>query len=246
MKDNRVPVQIMIPCITDQFSPNTGFNMVKLLERAGCKVSYNIEQTCCGQPAYHAGYFDFAKEVGEKFIDEFKAGNYVVSLSSSCTAMVKSDFNALFENTAIHNTCKSLQKNFYEFSDFIVNVLDNPNLGSKLGAKATLLDSCRGLRSCGIHSTPRQMLKQIEGLELIEMHKSEECCGFGGVFSTKFENLSVAMAKEKLEMALDTGAEFLVFTDPGCMMHLESYISKNNLPIRPIHLVDLIVKGIRD
>lgn len=246
MKDNRHQVEIMIPCITDQYSPDTGFNMVKLLERAGCKVYYNTEQTCCGQPAYHAGYWDAAKEVGEKFIGECKPGRYVVSLSGSCTAMVKDDYTKLFENTAIHNTCKNLQKNFYEFSDFMVNVLGNPSLGSSLNARVALLDSCRGMRACGIHATPRQMLNQVEGLELVEMMNADECCGFGGIFASKYENLSLAMAKSKLEMVLDTGAEFLAFTDPGCLIHLDSYISKNNLPIRAIHLVDLISKGIRN
>jgi len=246
MRDTRIPVEIMIPCITDQYGPDTGFNMVKLLERVGCKVYYNTEQTCCGQPAFHAGYWDTAKEVGEKFISEWKPGRPVVSLSGSCTAMIRGDYNKLFENTAIHNTSKNLQKQFYEFSEYMVNVLGNPSLGSKLNAKVTLLDSCRGLRTCGIQSTPRQLLQQVEGLELVEMHKADECCGFGGVFSTKFDELSIVMAKEKLELALDTGAEFLVFTDPGCMLHLESYIKHNNIPIRAIHLVDLLVKGIRD
>lgn len=245
LKDDSIKVDIMVPCITDQFSPDTGFNMVKLLERAGCKVFYNTEQTCCGQPAFHAGYFDAAKEVGEKFINEFKPGRYVVSPSGSCTAMVRDDYNKLFENTAQHNPSKQLQKTFFEFSEFMVQVLGNPPLHLTLNAKATLLDSCRGMRSCGIKGTPRTLLAQLQGLELIEMHKSEECCGFGGVFATKFENLSIAMAKEKLEMALDTGAEFLVSTDPGCLLHLDSYIRQNNLPIRAIHLVDILAKGIR-
>lgn len=236
----------MVPCITDQFSPETGYNMVKLLERAGCKVYYNTEQTCCGQPAFHAGYFDAAKEVGEKFLSECKPGRFVVSLSGGCTAMVREDYQKLFENTAMHNPSKQLQKNFFEFSEFMVKVLGNPALNLTLHAKATLLDSCRGMRSCGIKETPRTLLAQIQGLELIEMHQSEECCGFGGVFATRFESLSVALAKEKLEMALDTGAEFLIATDPGCLLHLDSYIRQNHLPIRAIHLVDILAKGIRN
>jgi L-lactate dehydrogenase complex protein LldE len=244
-KSKQPEVDIFIPCYMDQFGPETGFNMVRILERSGCKVYYNLEQTCCGQPAFNAGYWDSAKEVGEKFLNEFKPGRYVVTPATSCTAAVRTSYSRLFDNSALHNTCKALQKNLYEFTEFYVNILQSPLQDLKFQSRAVWLDTCMGLRDCHIHETPRKILESIAGLEVAEIQEPETCCGFGGFFSVKFEELSVAMAERKVEFALATGAEFLVSNDMGCLMHLDSYIKKNNLPIKPIHLVDLMAKGLR-
>lgn len=236
---------MLVPCFVDQFSPHTGFNTMRLLERAGCTVHYNPEQTCCGLPAYNAGHHDTAKEVGEKFINEYLPGHYVVSPAASCTGMVRNGYTRLFENTAVHNTCKKLQASQYEFSEFVVNVLGNPPLGIRFSTRIAWMDTCQGLRECGIHAAPRQLMSQVEDLEVVEISGQENCCGFGGMFSVMHENLSVHLAAAKVEAALQTGAEFLVSIDPACLMHLEAYIEKNKLPIRTLHLVDLLAKGMR-
>ncbi|MBC7866855.1 MAG: (Fe-S)-binding protein, partial [Gloeobacteraceae cyanobacterium ES-bin-316] len=116
-------VELFIPCFIDQLYPETAFNTVKVLEKAGCKVIYNAEQTCCGQPAFNAGYWDEAKAVGSKFLNDFSEGNYIVSPSASCTGMVKNYYNDLFTNTAVHNKCRAIQSNIFELSDFLINVL---------------------------------------------------------------------------------------------------------------------------
>lgn len=245
MKVDKIPVELLIPCIIDQYSPQTGFNAMKILERVGCKIYYNQNQTCCGQPAYHAGYLDMAKEVGEKYISEHKSGRIGVILSGSCASTIKEDYAILFENTATHNSCKVFQKEIFEFSDFLINHLKIDSLGSALNARVTLLDGCKGMRTLHTNDAPRKLINMIDGIELIDMHNADVCCGFGGIFSVNHGDTSIIMARDKIDMAIDTGAEFLVCTDPGCQIHLETYIIRNNLPLRAIHIADIIAKGIK-
>lgn len=236
-------VDLFIPCFVDQLYPDTALNMIKVLERVGCGVNYNHEQTCCGQPAFNAGYFDSCKEVGEKFIKEFQSDRYIVSPSASCSGFVKNYYGEMFHNSALHNQNRQVQKNLFEFSDFLVNVLKITDLGAKLDGVATFHDSCSGLREYGIHREPRVLLSKVRGLELREMENTDVCCGFGGTFSTKFENVAVGMAEQKLKMAEDIGAEIIISTDLSCLIHLESYIKKQNKKIRVMHLVDALVQG---
>src|SRR5687767_7046587 len=123
-------VQLFIPCFVDQLYPNTAFNMVKVLEKAGCTVEYNANQTCCGQPAFNAGFWDDAKDVCSKFIKDFKGSDYIVAPSASCVGFVRNYYMKLFENSSVHNEVKDLQKRTYEFSDFMVNVLNVTDVGA--------------------------------------------------------------------------------------------------------------------
>lgn len=236
-------VDIFIPCFVDQLFPQTAFNMVKVLEKVGCDVNYNPEQTCCGQPAFNAGHWDTAKEIGEKFINEFSGDRYIVSPSASCVGMVKNYYPELFNNTSVHNQCNAVRKNMYELSDFLVNVLKVSDVGARLDGLATYHDSCAGLRECGIKKEPRQLLEKVRGLELKEMEMTETCCGFGGLFSVKFEAISVSLAEQKVENALKTGAKYLISTDLSCLMHMDGYIKKNNLPLEVKHLADVLAEG---
>lgn len=248
-------VELFIPCFIDQVKPSIAFDMIKVLEKAGCHVLYNTEQTCCGQPAYSAGYVADAREVAEKFVQEFPLGDPdkpfakpvekpIVSPSASCVGMVKNHYNSIFQNTSLHNQCRKVQKNMFELSEFLVNQLQRSNLELYFPAKVTYHDSCSALRELRIKDAPRVLLQQVEGLQLIEMEDTETCCGFGGTFSFKFEPLSVSMAQRKVDHALATGAEYIVSTDYSCLMHLEAYIQKNNLPIKVLHLAELLAKGI--
>lgn len=237
-------VDIFIPCFVDQFFPDTGFNMVKLLKKAGCSVNYNTEQTCCGQVAYNAGYWDECKEVGEKFIKEFPSDRYIVSPSASCVGMIENHYPEIFFNTALHNEYKQVQRNINEFTYFVVNVLKYTNFNSSFKAKITYLDTCCALRECGIKDEPRTLLKNVQGLEIIEMEDSDTCCGFGGIFAIKHEPVSIEMAKLKVEKALATGAEYIVSGDLSCLMHLEGYIQKNKIPIRTMHICDVLAQGL--
>lgn len=237
-------VDIFIPCFIDQFFPQTGFNMVKLLEKAGLKVHYNTEQTCCGQFAFNSGYWDEAKKLGEKFITDFSRGRPVVGPSASCIGYVKKNFDELFYNSAHHNEYKQLQQNIFEITDFLVNVLNFTDFGSVFEHRVTYHDSCAALREYGLKGEPRTLLKNVQGLELVEMKDSDVCCGFGGTFSVKFEPISTAMAEQKINNALDTGAEFIVSTDSSCLMHQQGFIDKHNLPIKTMHIVDVLAAGL--
>jgi len=236
-------VELFIPCFIDQLYPETAYNTVKLLEKAGCKVKYNAEQTCCGQPAFNAGYWDEAKAIGYKFLEDFSDNVVIVSPSASCTGMVKNYYNDLFTNTAVHNKCRSIQSHIIELSDFLVNVLNKDYFGAELEGKAVYHDSCAGLRECKIKAEPRALLEKVHGLELLEMPDSETCCGFGGTFAVKFEGISSAMAQQKVNNALAVGAEYIISTDTSCLMHLQAYIDKENLKIKTMHLADVLAHG---
>ncbi len=236
-------VELFIPCFIDQLFPATAFNTVKLLEKAGCKVSYNPAQTCCGQPAFNAGFWDDAKEVGNKFLSDFSEDSVIVSPSASCTGMVKNYYNDLFTNTAVHNKCRAIQGNIYELSDFLVNILEFDYFGAELDGKAVYHDSCAGLRECKIKDEPRQLLSKVLGLELLDLKDGETCCGFGGTFAVKFDGISTAMAQQKVNNALDAGAEYIISTDTSCLMHMQGYIGKNNLPIQTMHIADVLALG---
>ena len=236
-------VELFIPCFIDQLYPETAYNTVKLLEKAGCKVKYNAEQTCCGQPAFNAGYWDEAKAVGYKFLEDFSDNVVIVSPSASCTGMVKNYYNDLFTNTAVHNKCRSIQSHIIELSDFLVNVLNKDYFGAELEGKAVYHDSCAGLRECKIKAEPRALLEKVHGLEMLEMPDTETCCGFGGTFAVKFEGISSAMAQQKVNNALAVGAEYIISTDTSCLMHLQAYIDKENLKIKTMHLADVLAHG---
>lgn len=236
-------VQLFIPCFVDQFYPETGFNMIKVLEKLGCTVRYNPEQTCCGQPAFNAGFWDEAKAVGQKFLKDFHSYDYVVSPSASCTGYVRNYYGKLFDNSALHNEVKLLGKNMYEFTEFLTGVLHVCDVGASLPGVATYHDSCAGLRECHIKAEPRELLSHVRGLELREMQDVETCCGFGGTFSVKYEPISSGMADKKLSHVVDTGAEYLISTDLSCLMHLEGYIKERGLKLKTMHIADVLASG---
>lgn len=217
--------------------------MVKVLEKLGCNVTYNAAQTCCGQPAYNAGYKDDAKAVAQKFLNDFKEPAYIVSPSGSCTGFARNYYDSMFENSADHLLCKQVTGNMFEFTEFLTQVLKIENVGAALNGKATYHDACGALRECGIKQGPRQLLRHVQGLELVEMNDCETCCGFGGTFAVKFEPISIGMAQAKVKNALDTGAKYIITTDVSCMMHMQGYIDKNNLPIQTMHIADVLASG---
>ncbi len=250
----RPTVDIFIPCFVDQLYPTTALNMVKVLERVGVQVNYNPEQTCCGQPAYNAGHHPESRAVAEKFLKDFAppaASNvqnaplrYIVSPSASCVGMVRNSFNELFADRDQQTACRGVQGRTYELTEFLVDVLGITAIpGTRLAGKYTYHDSCAALRECGIRAAPRQLLDGVAGLERLEMAETTTCCGFGGTFAVKFEAISVAMAQQKVEHALATGADFIVSTDVSCLMHLEAYIKKEKLPLKCLHVADVLASG---
>lgn len=236
-------IDAFIPCFIDQFYPDTGFNMVRILRKLGHEVHYNENQTCCGQMAFNSGFWEEAKAIGEKFIRDFPHNRPVVGPTASCTGYVKNYFHELFHNTSLHIEYKQLQKNIYEFTDFVVNKLGVTDLGATFMHTVTYHDSCASLREYRLNDEPRRLLAAVKGLTLVEMEERDVCCGFGGTFAVKNEPISTAMAQQKVENAIATGAEYIVSTDASCLMHLQGYIDKHGLPISTIHIIDVLASG---
>lgn len=217
--------------------------MVKVLEKAGCEVSYNTNQTCCGQPAFNAGFWEDAKPVAKKFLDDFKGQDYIVAPSASCVGFVRNYYKELFVNGTAQYQATETGKRIFEFTEFLTEILKVTDFAASMHAKATYHDSCAALRECGIKAGPRALLESVQGLELVEMHESETCCGFGGTFSVKFEAISSAMADQKTRNALDTGAKYIISTDLSCLMQIQGFIDKHQLPLQTMHIADVLAQG---
>ena len=236
-------VQLFIPCFVDQLYPQTAFNMVKVLEKAGCKVLYNSNQTCCGQPAFNAGFCAESRAVAEKFLNDFDTADYIVAPSASCVGFVRNYYPGLFEKSVYQNKIKSIGKRTFEFSEFLIDVLKVEDFGASFNGKITYHDSCAALRECKIKKGPRRLLNNVKGLELIEMNDVETCCGFGGTFSVKFEGISVAMGEQKISNIVATGVNAVVSTDCSCLMQIGGIIKQKNFPIETFHLADILASG---
>lgn len=233
-------VQLFVPCFVDQLYPTVAFNMVKVLEKAGCTVTYNANQTCCGQPAFNAGFWGEAKDVCNKFIQDFSGSDYIVAPSASCVGFVRNYYQKLYASSAQQQTVKKLTERIYELSDFLVNVLKVENLGAQFNGKVTYHDSCAALRECKLKEEPRKLLRQVKGLELIEMADNETCCGFGGSFAVKFEPISIAMGDQKITHASATEAEYIISTDMSCLMHIDGCIQHQGSGLKVLHLADIL------
>lgn len=236
-------VQLFIPCFIDQLYPQVAFNTVKVLEKAGCTVAYNTQQTCCGQPAFNAGFWGESKDVCTKFVQDFDGADYIVSPSASCAGFIRNNYGKLFENNAFQSPAKKVSSQIFELSEFLVKILGVTDLGASFHGKVTFHDSCAGLRECNIMAEPRALLSQVAGLELVEMNDTETCCGFGGSFAVKYDTISVAMADQKIDNAIATEAEFIISTDMSCLMHLDGRINHNGQQIKVIHLADILASG---
>ena len=236
-------VQLFIPCFIDQLYPQVAFNTVKILEKAGCTVAYNTQQTCCGQPAFNAGFWGESKDVCTKFVQDFDGADYIVSPSASCAGFIRNNYGKLFENNAFQSPAKKVSSQIFELSEFLVQILNVTDLGASFNGKATFHDSCAGLRECNIKAEPRALLSQVEGLELVEMNDNETCCGFGGSFAVKYDTISVAMADQKIDNAIATEAEYIISTDMSCLMHIDGRINYNGQQIKVIHLADILASG---
>lgn len=232
---------IFVPCFIDQLFPQTAVNMVTVLKQMGCDVAYNSNQTCCGQPALNAGYWNEAYDVAQKFIADFAQQEQVVCPSASCVGFIKAHYSKLLGEDVDSTALEQLEAALYEFSDFLVKHGDLEALNPTLEGRAVYHDSCSALRECNIKMAPRTLLAKVNGLELIEHPNAEVCCGFGGTFATKFEPISVAMAEKKVEEALELEVDYIISTDLSCLMHLNGYIEKKQLPLKTLHIADVLV-----
>jgi L-lactate dehydrogenase complex protein LldE len=215
--------------------------MAAVLERIGWQVDFPEAQTCCGQPAFNSGYRDEARQVALHFLDVFRDSEYIVIPSGSCTSMISHHFAELFANEpAKLAVVHAMEHRVWEFSRFLLEVAKAEEVGARYPGIATYHDSCHALRELKIKSGPRQLLSRVKDLELREMDIAEECCGFGGTFSVKFAEVSGAMARTKIQSIQKTGAGIVVSIDSSCLMQLQGAILRANLPIRTMHLAELL------
>lgn len=234
-------VSLFVTCIVDQVFPKVGMAMADVLERIGYQVDFPEAQTCCGQPAFNSGYREEARTVARHFIDVFRDCEYIVVPSGSCTAMVSHHYEDLFEdNAAMLRAAHELTPRVYEFSRFLTEVAKVDDVGARYDGTVTYHDSCHALRELHIKDAPRRLLANVRGLTLREMDAAQECCGFGGTFSVKFPEVSGAMARTKIDSILRTNASTVVSIDSSCLMQLEGAMRRAGLPIRTMHLAEVL------
>ena len=243
MAKTTVRASIFISCLVDQFFPQVGEAMVKVLRRLGVELDFPSDQTCCGQPAFNTGYRREAERLARRFLDIFGGSQYVVVPSGSCGSMVKVFYPELFhDDPALNERALQLSGRVYEFSQFLVHVLGVTDVGASFQGRVTYHDSCHLLRELGVASEPRQLIDKVRGVELVEMQGSEECCGFGGAFSVKYADISGAILEDKLRHVAESGAEVLVASDSGCLMHMAGAMSRRDMPVRTMHLAELLAQ----
>ena len=236
-------VSLFATCLVDQFRPEAATAAVAVLRHAGCTVEFDPRQTCCGQPAFNSGYQDEARKVGRHFLEVFADAEAVVAPSGSCVAMIR-HLPHLFEaGSAEHARAVQVAGRTHEFGSFLVHVLGVTELGARFDGRVSWHDACHGLRDLGIRDEPRRLIAAVEGCELVEMNAADSCCGFGGTFSVKFPEISVAMLDRKLEELRDSGVDAVVSGDASCLMQIEGRMQRLGLPIRGMHLAELLAHG---
>ena len=239
-------VGLFIPCYVNQFYPQVGIATLELLEKQGLSVSYPLRQTCCGQPMANAGFESTSRETGILFVQNFRKFDYIVAPSGSCVHHVREHFDVLDQTEEVQH----IRTKTFELCEFLVKVLGMSDLGAEYPFRVGLHQSCHGLR--GLHlgkpsetigtsfSIPRELLANVKGLDLIELDREDECCGFGGTFAVAEEAVSVKMGNDRIRDHAKHGAEVITATDMSCLMHLEGLIRRQHIPIEVKHIAEIL------
>ena len=235
-------VQLFVTCIIDTLYPEVGESVVRVLEKAGVHVTFPFEQTCCGQPAFNAGLRDEARKMARHTIEVFeKSDNPIVIPSGSCTSMIRNNYKELFqEDTLWLRRAEAIASRTYEFSEFLVDVLNVTDVGSRFPGKISYHSSCHLLRELGVDRQPRLLLSNVKEAEFIELPHAEECCGFGGVFSVEFPEISGSMLERKIENIVKTKAPVIVSCDAGCMTHINGGLHRQGKDQRVYHIAEIL------
>ena len=235
-------VSLFVTCLVDQLWPSIGTAAVEVLRRAGCEVVFDERQTCCGQPAFNTGYRHEAVVMARRFIEIFEASDAeaIVSPSGSCTAMVH-HFRDLFpDDEAWRVRAQQVAARTHEFGSFLVNVLGIEDVGASFAGRVTWHDACHGLRELNVHSEPRRLIQNVRGAEFVELRNADSCCGFGGTFSVKYPEISVAILDNKIDAIEQAGVRAVVSSDASCLMQIGGRLSRNGSDVKPMHLAELL------
>ena len=244
-------VALFVPCYIDQLYPNVGLATVDLLERFGCDVVVPTEQTCCGQPMANTGLTEQTRPLAEKFLDLFAEYEYVVCPSGSCTAMVTHHYEEYLDG---REGFEALKKKTFELTEFLVYVLKVNKIEGSFPHKVGLHQSCHGLRELRLGSSSelvgftfnkaRFLLENLEGIQISELTRPDECCGFGGTFAIGEEAVSVMMGQDRIADHESAGTEILTANDMSCLMHMDGLIRREKKPIRVMHLAEILNEAI--
>ena len=235
-------VSLFVTCLVDQMWSSVGTSCVDVLRRVGCEVEFDDRQTCCGQPAFNTGYRDEARQVAKRFIEVFEesTADAIVSPSGSCTAMVH-HFPELFSTEPQWlERARAIKARTHEFSSFLIRVLKVEDVGASWQGKLTWHDACHGLRDLNIRSEPRTLIRHVRGAEFVELENAESCCGFGGTFSVKYPEISVAILDQKIEAIERAGVQAVVSGDASCLMQIGGRLSRKKSSVRVMHLAELL------
>ena len=239
-------VALFVPCYVDQFFPGAGVATLALLEKLGCTVDYPLEQTCCGQPMANAGCEAEAVPVMRHFVETFAGYDYVVAPSGSCVLHVREHYDRLPETPAVRH----VRARTFELCQFLTDVLRVERVAAAFPHRVGLHASCHGLRGLRLgraselqappYDRVRRLLEQVDGIELVELDRWDECCGFGGTFAVTEEAVSVRMGRDRLADHVAHGAEVIAGTDLSCLMHLEGLARRERLPVRLLHVAEIL------
>lgn len=234
--------QLFITCLVDTFYPETGEAIVSILQRLGVRVDFPAAQTCCGQPQFNAGLRTDARAMAQALIRAFEsAPGDVVSPSGSCAHMIRHNYPELFaEDPDWLARARTLAARTYEFTEYLVDVLNVTDLGARWDGVLTYHPSCHLSRGLGIDRQPRALLAAVRGAEIVELPESDSCCGFGGIFSVTHPELSAELLKRKVNALESTGAPTLVVADTGCIMHLAGGLHRMGRPQRVVHIAQVL------
>ena len=238
-------VALFATCVNDTMFPGTPDAVRRLLERLGCTVVFPRQQTCCGQMFTNTGYFDEAVPSVRTFVEAFDTFDYVVGPSGSCVGAVRHQHPMLARHAGdagLERAVGELTPRVYDLSEFIVDVLGTVDVGAWFPHPVTYHPTCHSLRVAKVGDRPLRLLRAVEGIELRELPDAEQCCGFGGTFSVKNSDTSVAMGTDKVRNVLDTGAEYIVTGDNSCLMHIGGLLSREKSGVRPIHLAEILAR----
>ncbi len=245
----RTTAQLFITCLAEQFFPGTLRNMVAVLERVGVRCEFPDSQTCCGQPFFNSGFQDHARSLARGWLAAFGGtSGYIVSPSGSCVDMVRHHYPELFPlGSPEHEIAKAAAARTFEFSQFLVNELGVTDLQAVFPGKVTYHASCHLLRGLGARSEPKLLLRAVEGLELVDLEQEETCCGFGGVFSVIYPEVSGLMMQEKVRKIEASGARVVVAGDAGCLMNIGGGLRRAGSAVKAMHLIDVLAStgGVR-
>jgi L-lactate dehydrogenase complex protein LldE len=234
-------IGLFVTCLVDMLRPSVGFAAVKLLEDAGCEVEAPPKQTCCGQPAYNSGDREAAAALARAVIEVFSGYDYVVAPSGSCAGMMKKHYPGLFAGDPVMEArAQAFAAKVHELTSFLTDVLGVTSVNAEFPARAVYHDSCSCLREMGVFAQPRTLLRSVKGLKLADMEDTETCCGFGGVFSVKFPDISEALAAQKAARAAESGADVILGADLGCLMNIAGRISRESRAMEARHVAEAL------